>query len=201
MDPKNSELLNSARRENRLAALHVDLQLRYHRADNARVFNTVAAVASTMRQIDLPNIWLGFCEDDHTVPPVSTAHVFNRNVHDRDRLHDSAGARNGETAIPKTGMDAFDPDYSRLRMHLCERRIDTLLVDGLFASQCVARTARSAVKSGYNVVLVTDAIADLGAPVTKDTLIDHVCGKSLTHDDMARLSAVSLNNLSAALAL
>jgi nicotinamidase-related amidase len=59
-----------------------------------------------------------------------------------------------DPVVGKHGMDAFaGTDLDAL---LKARGVDTLVLTGVFADQCVRATAESAVKNGYNVYIVND---------------------------------------------
>jgi len=64
-------------------------------------------------------------------------------------------ADQGPTFV-KHKMDAFfNPEFER---HLRENGINHLVITGLDASQCVDRTIRGALKRGYRVTAITDAV-------------------------------------------
>ena len=56
----------------------------------------------------------------------------------------------------KRRRDAFS--NRNLIAHLTERGVKELLIGGVYANACVAATTRAALRRGFNVTVVTDAI-------------------------------------------
>jgi nicotinamidase-related amidase len=164
MQQHTRQTIVSAQRENRLAALHIDLQEDYIGGRTLSVSGTVRNFAHFLRALDVPNIWMAFANDPSILnklpSKVATVDEFNHAASGTPcGLAAEVGALPEEKLIVKSTIDAFSPGASPIESHLKERTIDTLLVTGYTGTCCVARTMASAVRTNkFNVVAVQDCI-------------------------------------------
>jgi nicotinamidase-related amidase len=122
---------------------------------------------SKFRNADIPVIWLYM--DEGVFRPANPLKSY-------DGFYLAEPDYEKDTLIPKRGNSGFIADENRrskfmynlrgkhrvlkLEKHLQKENISTLLVAGVNLSACVKETARIAVLRGYNVVLLSDLVAN-----------------------------------------
>lgn len=188
MEPKTHDLLIAAWREKRLAAVHIDLQKMYAKG-NTRTFLAVGNFAAMLRQWNIPNIWVTFPQlkvKRRINPGITTVQHFQKDVHDPDHHIGSAisarvRAHDNEIVVVKNWGSAFHTSATHLHDTLEERKVDTVIVDGVHASACVARTLDDGTKSNkYDFIVVEDCIN-----ILKGTNYKEFLGKSRLKDPSA----------------
>jgi len=169
MKRQTQNLLISAWRENRLAAVHIDLQNMY--ADgNEMVFRSVGLFARHLRAHSIANTWVAYpkIEDDsscHVPEGLTTVRDFNRFALHRDHGNGSllsplVQANPLEKTVIKHWGSAFnDGEDSNLFQHLERGGKDTILIDGVSSYACVARTLLDGVSlDRFDFIVVEDCI-------------------------------------------
>ena len=166
MDPKTRDLLLSAWYENRLAAIHIDLEKMYA-PDNERTFRAVGAFSGGLRAHDVQNIWITFPylkAKERIRPGVTTVEQFNAMANDplhdiRSAMSESVGAQDHEAVVVKDWGSAFHPSSSALHDYLRELKKDTILIDGVAGHACVANTLDDGTNlDTYTFIAVQDCI-------------------------------------------
>lgn len=175
MNEQTRDLLISAYRRKSLAAVHIDLQNLYL-YNNNDTFKSVAELAGSMRQWDIPNAWVTFPIDlrGHLapdanykmIPPgITTVGDFNKTAlagdHDwRSTIPDLAGALPHEDVIVKDWGSAFHPKKpSYLHTYLQENKIDTVVFSGVDVEACLGRTLNDGTAlERYDFVVAEDCI-------------------------------------------
>ena len=90
----------------------------------------------------------------------------------------------GELVLDKNTSSAFHT--TPIDLFLRNMSIDTLVLTGVAADQCVLATAIDAADCGFNVILATDAVAnlDLGSAEATQILFGRVWGYVMRTDDI-----------------
>lgn len=179
MNSKTRDLLISAHRENRLAAVHIDFQVDYY---HSQTFRAAADFTAELRDLHVPNIWVGLIQQNTS--RITDVKGMNEECRFRKELmHSLLGALPDETAIIKTKVSAFDDDNAPLHEYLAQEQKNTLLIDGVTADSCVSETLIDAVESErYDIIAVTDVI-DLR---NVDLYHDRLLKRSNNHAAFAR---------------
>ncbi len=92
--------------------------------------------------------------------------------------------REGELVLDKNTSSAFHT--TPIDLLLRNMGIDTLVLTGVAADQCVLATAIDAADRGFHVILATDAVANLdpGSAEATQILFGRVWGYAMTTDDI-----------------
>lgn len=166
MTPETKALLLSAWRENRLAAVHIDLQEKFltFRDISQAAFQNTKPYAAALRAANIPNIWVAYPAWRNIVPYVkATVGRFNDHM-DRREKQDSISpmvvASRDECIIVKRKSQALDLyEVMPLGRHLMETQKDTLLVSGVTALGCVGATIKQGLLRGtYTIFAVGDCM-------------------------------------------
>lgn len=169
MDKNTKELLLSAWGENRLAAVHVDLQNLYIDGNEA-VFRSVGNFAAGLTTYGITNTWVTYpkIQDDNTshVPEgLTTVQDFNRMAFHPDLGTESlisplAQARLFEKTVVKHWGSAFNEGReSVLYQHLNRQGVDTVLIDGVSFDACMSGTLRDGTNlDQFDFLVVEDCI-------------------------------------------
>lgn len=166
MSPETKNLLLSAWRENRLAAVHIDLQEGYLWNERGgmdipllNLCRSVKNVAAILRPAGIPNIW-AMAKDVRWKDQLTTVRLFDREIYSRfGTLVSHVAAQNDEVVVAKTSNSAFDQPDTPLHGYLKEQNKDTLLIGGVNAQACVSATIKDAILSDlYNVIVLPDCI-------------------------------------------
>ena len=90
----------------------------------------------------------------------------------------------GELVLDKNTSSAFHT--TPIDLFLRNMGIDTLVLTGVAADQCVLATAIDAADRGFHVILATDAVANLdpGSAEATQILFGRVWGYAMTTDDI-----------------
>lgn len=166
MDQRTHDLIVSALEEDRLAAVHIDLEKMYGDC-NERTFRAVGGFSQGLRDRNIPNIWVTFpCLNaaERIAPGISTVGEFNRMANDpvhnpRSALCATVGARDHETVVIKDWGSALHTEKAALHECLQTLKKDTILIDGVAGHACVARTIDDGtLMDRYNFIAVPDCI-------------------------------------------
>lgn len=178
------DLLLSAWRENRLAAVHIDLQNLYVEGNEA-VFHSVGNFADRLRGHGIPNTWVAFpriAEDNscHVSEGITTVQDFNRMA-----LHPDLGfeslisplvqAHSFEDTIVKHWGSGFEKGTdSALYQHLDAKGADTVLIAGVAAYACIARTLHDGANlDRFDFIVVEDCINIPAGTRYKDAILNN----------------------------
>lgn len=170
MQEQTRELILSAWRENRLAALHVDAQWIF--SDN--VFPVIGTLAEGLRERNVANIWAAWPDYERRIPTgITNVEDYHQTNQDEDYyLSRHVGALDGETMMVKNTQSCFGTLDPHLETYLDARNIDTLIVTGVGGRACVEKTLRQGIlMDKYNLVAATDAINKTG-----DDYLSHIQG-------------------------
>jgi hypothetical protein len=115
MNTDVKKLLLAAWSENRLAAVHIDMQYLYH-TGNEPTFRAVADFAQRLRDYAVPNAWVAFPQLDMKygiTPRITTVADFNREALHPDHtpqsmIHAQVRAHPHEPVIVKDWGSAFE---------------------------------------------------------------------------------------------
>lgn len=163
------DLLVSAWRENRLAAVHIDLQNLYVEGNEA-VFHSVGNFAGRLRSHGVPNTWVAFpkiAEDNscHVPEGITTVQDFNRMAEHPDLGFESlisplVQAHSFEQTVVKHWGSGFNKGTeSALYRHLDSKGVDTVLIAGVAAYACIARTLHDGANlDRFDFIVVEDCI-------------------------------------------
>lgn len=174
MTPETKKLLKAAWRENRLVAIHIDLQNGYYDSNRQTpaAFHNTAPYAAALRRAGVPNIWVAFPARRNypSRPILSVGELQDQMSVSRapsDKLSPFIGADRDETVIAKMTPRALSADSRMvLDIHLDTLGKDTLLISGVLARACVSSTIYNGMlKRSYTIVAVGDCM-DLTADET-----------------------------------
>ncbi len=165
MTPETHTLLMTAYRENRLAALHIDLQCDFHISSNFyEVVRQTANLADTLRTHKTENIWMAYpYQKSGAYQPSMTVKSFNKAAEDikmwGDQIVKDVRAENHETLLVKNTPNAFGYGEKALVGHLKKHGLNTLIITGVQATCCVEDTLRSGLLSEHmNFVIAADCV-------------------------------------------
>ncbi len=169
MDEKTKDIILSAWRENRLAAVHVDLIDFCLEKKTTAAFEGVRANAAQMRVLNIPNIWVTFDSSGQDLDR-SAMTVAEMDNDPENRISSVVEAHGGETVVIKNELAAFKRDEdTALSLELDRLQADTILIDGVYSSGCISATITEGIlRKRYNFVAITDGMnwPDLsGAPL------------------------------------
>lgn len=158
LHPSTHKVLMDAWRENRLAAVHIDLQPRF--APSPELCDAVRTLSRSLRSLNVENIWVAYASLYMEVRNGQT------NVKDMKpegwtghNIMDGVGAYKDDTVIIKAHDSAFYSPSWPLHTHLQAGDKDTLLITGLHHDYCVGDTIKDGILSNhYNIIAVGDCI-------------------------------------------
>jgi nicotinamidase-related amidase len=166
MDEKTKELLLSAWHENRLAAIHIDLEKMYA-PGNEHTFRAVGDFAGGLRANDVQNIWITFPylkAQERIRPGVMTVAEFNAMANDplhdvRSAMSETVRAQDSEAVVVKDWGSSFHQSSTVLHDYLRELKRDVILIDGVAGHECVAKTLDDGTGlDAYTFIAVQDCI-------------------------------------------
>lgn len=166
MDPKTRDLLLSAWYENRLAAIHIDLEKMYE-PRNEHTFRAVGDFAGGLRAHDVQNIWITFPylkAQERISPGLMTVEQFNAMANDplhdvRSAMSETVDARGNEAVVVKDWGSSFHHSSTVLHDYLRELKKDVILIDGVAGHECVAKTLDDGTTlDAYTFIAVQDCI-------------------------------------------
>jgi nicotinamidase-related amidase len=153
-------IIVNAWKQNRLAAIHVDAQNGFLDGHTFEAFEGIARSAHYMRSIGVPNIWVAFSSEFHTLygKPTTVAEFTQSDTYTCDKISLLANPYDHETVILKSGAGCFDYDENALNNHLKAQNIDTLIIDGVYSHGCVLQTIKGGLMQEYNIVANMDGM-------------------------------------------
>jgi nicotinamidase-related amidase len=135
----------------RAALLVIDLQKAYSKGDAATSMDVaceyINAVLPIFREKDLPVIWIQHISPAAEVLPGTEGFEFIHQLHPLE----------GEISIHKTYGNSFNK--TDLKRILEENGVDTLILTGYCAENCVLSTYRGALDLDYTPIILRGAIA------------------------------------------
>lgn len=156
LHPRTHDVLISAWRENRLAAIHIDIQPDFE--ISPMLCRSINRLADSLRDLSVANIWVAY-GDEPDQNKVTTVGDVEAAKFDSGAIMPFAGAQDEEIAIVKTQASAFHFPTWPLHTHLQENNKDTILVTGVHHDCCVGHTIEDGILSNlYNIVAVYDCI-------------------------------------------
>lgn len=169
MDIK-SEMIDLVRafNEARLAALHVDMQLKFHehicrenRIPTKEVFPVVKKFAQDLRDCKVPNHWIAYTGywNKLSYKEFSRGNLGEgRYQLTRDlRLMPNMGIDDNDLVFEKAKQWAFRNTNCVLTNHLNDSLVDTLIIDGVKDKHCIAGTISTGLKNGFRIYAAMDA--------------------------------------------
>lgn len=158
LHPRTHDVLLSAWRENRLAAVHIDMQ--YGFDIDGWVVQAVGKLSRAMRSLSVSNIWVAYSDATREKPLVITdVKGIGCAGLPRGRIRSGMGTVHDDAAVTKYHDSAFfAPDWP-LHQVLQARGKDTILVSGVNDYYCVGETIQDGILSDkYNIIAVGDCI-------------------------------------------
>ncbi len=134
--------------EDELLAPHVRGNKQTHEAATK-----IAVIAPQFRQAAIPVIAVHVDLGNFDKPKTPVFHIF------KTEQGDQIFPKNSTSAFKSTLREKF-PALKPFNSILSQTGIKTIIICGVNEHACVADTALDARKKGYNVVLLTDAVAD-----------------------------------------
>lgn len=162
MEESLRKLISRAHRENRLAAVLVDLQSTFLDDYTAAAFDGTRALASTMRQAGVPIIWVTYPFIHRTLKDqISTVWEYNAQKYgEGDVISGKVMAQPNETVIIKNQTNALDfQNTTALEIHLDTLGADTIIAGGVLAHGCLGATIKNGLlMDRYNFIAAADSI-------------------------------------------
>lgn len=158
LDPRTRDVLFSAWKENRLLAVHIDLQPCF--SPDKELCGAVHAFSSSLRSLNVENLWVGYAGNHMdmrngrtTVKALETEQNTGRNI------LPNVGAAPDDYAVLKDQNSAMYHPAWPLHRHMHITGKDTILITGVNYDCCVGETIQDAILSDkYNVIAVGDCI-------------------------------------------
>ncbi len=158
LHPRTHETLLSAWRENRLAAVHIDMQRRF--SPTEALCEAVKKLSTSLRALDVENIWVAYAYRNMKMQNAraDVGHIAGE-CETGHNILDGIGADEKDPLIVKNHDSAFYLPSWPLHNHLQAKGKDTLLITGLHHDYCVGETIQDGILSNrYNIVAVGDCI-------------------------------------------
>lgn len=111
-----------------------------------KVAARIERTASSLRETGIPTFWIRMTDDEGFEISEEAAELYKVNPGEGDETLED---------FERSAIKTADT-LTRLR----ERGIETLLVSGGYASECVTDTVNDALKEGFRVVVMTDCLLD-----------------------------------------
>lgn len=164
------EMIDLARafNEARLAALHVDMQLKFHeefcregRVPTREVFPIVKGFAKTLREAGIPNHWIAYTGywskgsygDFATAKPADNRPYLSRDL----RMFPNMGADKSDMVFEKAQQWSFRDSDCPLTDYLKRQSQNTLIIDGVKDKHCIADTIETGLRRGFRIYAAMDA--------------------------------------------
>ena len=136
----------------RTAALHVHAQTCFEGPFTQVAYKSISDFGRALRDRGIPNLWLAYGDAKGVMTTgklkqhLSTHHQFSSLIEMPDK----------ESGVVNNSASGFEenPDFLDF---LTERKIDTLLITGVFYCACVQGTILDGVSHGFRICAVTDA--------------------------------------------
>lgn len=190
MDERIKTLLLQAWKDERLAAVHIDLQGEYYKRE---VFAAVDHFSRELRTLKIPNTWVAWPDPESTVRPkvMSVAQYQKTNQSFEYLLDAHIGAQDNETLVTKVGKSALDPNLPLLDKHLMATGIETVILDGVTAKRCLLSTLKDGILTDkYNFIVAADA-TDMEDEASFKDLVRQASWENLDSFDRRYHSATS----------
>lgn len=146
--------LRRAFEEERLGAIHVDLQRSFFTDFTKVAFPVVNDVACTARVHEIPNHWVAFTRNWAVRSTLGFAQKY---VGTNLDFHETITVDKNEMVFEKAAQGTFDCQRSLLNESLRNQNIDTLIVTGVHYFACVAQTIAGALVNDFRVFALADA--------------------------------------------
>jgi nicotinamidase-related amidase len=158
LDPRTHETLLSAWRENRLLAVHIDLQGCFYPDD--KVCAAIKNLSNSLRSLKVENAWVAYADESMRFKNGRTTVKYIEETKTLDRsILPKVGAQENEAVLLKHTNSALIAETTPLQKYLDENDKDTLLITGVNYDCCVGETIQDAILSGkYNIIAVADCI-------------------------------------------
>lgn len=179
----------------RLAAVHVDLQNCYFRAETMAAYPVANDLASSLRDHGVANHWVAYTRDWAKRTPVEYQRKYANTMLEFHRTIDIAA---GEMIFEKAAQGAFDHLEAPLYQTLADDGVDAIVVTGVIHSACVAETVAGAMAKNLQVFAAIDATdCHVGDHLTwqqsvlhalNDPACNHLLTVTTTHDIKRALS-------------
>lgn len=154
--------------EARLAALHIDMQLKFYedfccegRIPTREVFPLVREFAKNLRDLGVPNHWIAYT--GHWAKSVYADYKTGKLEGNRPSLArdlsilPSMGAQDSDMVFEKAQQWGFRNANCVLTDYLRSQNQDTLIIDGVKDKHCIAGTISTGLKKDFRIYVVMDA--------------------------------------------